>query len=160
MDLILILDVSKKRNMKKLKIILPFILMLVVAGVQAQKQKQYLEENQAPKEILQYVKTHFPSEKIVSIKEEKKISKTEYEVKLFDMTELEFDGNYQIKEIDSKKALPNSVIPASIRTYVTKNYPSSQIMEWKRKSKGQKVELDNDLELYFDHNGAFLRADD
>lgn len=144
--------------MKKIRIILAVMLLIGISSVQAQK--QYLEENQAPKEILQYVKTNFPDQKIVSIKEEKKRTKVEYEVNLFDMTELEFDGKYQIKEIESKSALPNNVVPQSIRDYVSKNYPSNQILEWKRKSKGQKVELDNDLELYFDFDGKFLRADD
>lgn len=144
--------------MKKIQIFMSIIFLIGISNAQAQK--QYLEESQAPKEILNYIKTNFPDQKIVSIKEEKKTTKTEYEVNLFDMTELEFDRNYQIKEIESKTALPNQVVPQAVSDYVTKNYPSNKILEWKRKSKGQKIELDNDLELYFDFDGKFLRADD
>src|SRR5690606_41770820 len=73
--------------------------------------------------------------------------------------DLEFDQNLKVKDIDSKSALPNSLFAKEIRDYISNHFPNAQVMEWKRKANGQKVELNNDVELYFDENGKFIRAD-
>ena len=75
------------------------------------------------------------------------------------MVELEFDGNFSIKKIESKSALPQSVLPEKIVAYIHKNYPNNKILEWKKEKKGQKIELDNDIDVVFDLNGKFLGID-
>lgn len=127
---------------------------------QINAQDRYLKPEEFPEKITSFVKTHFPDQWIVSIEEEKDRRKTEYEVKLGDRTELEFDQNFAIKKMDSKDGLPDAVLPDKIVKYVAENYPGRKIEEWKMKRKYQEVELDNSLELEFDHNGNFLRIDD
>lgn len=138
------------------------MLVLILAGVfsQVNAQDRYLETTEYPKEITSYIETNFPDSEIISIKEEKERHKTEYEVKLRNMEELEFDEQYAIKSIESKSGLPDTVIPQKIRDYVTQNYPNRKIEEWKMKRRGQEIELDNDLELIFDFDGNFVRVDD
>lgn len=138
------------------------ILVLVFAGFfsQIQAQDRYLKAEEYPTEITSFVETHFPDSDIVSIKEEKDRRKTEYEVKLYNMEELEFDQDYSIKSVEAKNELPASVVPQKIRDYVTKNYPNRTIEEWKLKRKGQEVELDNGLEIKFDFDGNFVKLDD
>ena len=125
----------------------------------AYAQEKYLPVSETPRQIASYVKAHFPKSKIISVKEDKEIFKTEYEVKLNTMVELEFDGHFSIKNIESKDALPQSVVPTRIAAYVQKNYPDNKIIEWKKKKKGQKIELDNDIDLVFDLSGKFLGID-
>ncbi len=144
--------------MKTVKLVV--VLVLIGAFSQTQAQDRYLETNEFPSEITTYIETHFPDSDIISIKEEKERRKTEYEVKLRNMEELEFDQDYAIKSVESKSGLPESVVPQKIRDYVTENYPNRTIEEWKKKRKGQEIELDNDLEIKFDHDGNFVRLDD
>lgn len=74
-------------------------------------QEKYLPISQTPEQIISYVKTNFPKSKIVSVKKDKEILNTEYEVRLNTMVGLEFDGNFSIKKIESKTSLPKTVIP-------------------------------------------------
>lgn len=144
--------------MKTVKLILALVLVGTFSQIRAQD--RYLETDEFPSEITSYIDTHFPESDIISIKEEKERRKTEYEVKLRNMEELEFDQDYAIKSVESKSGLPESVVPQLIRDYVTKNYPNRTIKEWKKKRKGQEIELDNDLEIKFDQDGNFIRLDD
>lgn len=143
--------------MKIFNLILVATTLFVFSSVNAQE--KYLPVSEIPGQITAYVKSHFPESKIISVKEDKEILKTEYEVKLNTMVKLEFDGNFSIKNVESKDALPKSIVPEKIAAYVQKNYPGNKILEWKKKKKGQKIELDNDIDLVFDLNGNFLGID-
>lgn len=143
--------------MKILKIFLTAVLVYTFGPLQAQD--YYLRADEFPVEITSFVKEHFPNSDVVSIKREGK-RKIEYEVKLQNREELEFDENFTIKDMESKMGLPDTVIPEKIRTYVAKNYPGKRIEEWKRKRKGQEIELDNGLEILFDFDGNFIKIDD
>ncbi len=144
--------------MKKIfSLILVVTTLLIFSNVNAQE--KYIPVSETPGQIVSYVKAHFPKSKIISVKEDKEILKTEYEVKLDTMVELEFDEQFSIKNIESKDPLPQSVIPKNIAAYVHKNYPDNKILEWKKEKKGQKIELDNDIDLVFDLNGKFLGID-
>jgi hypothetical protein len=133
--------------MKTLKLFIGLTMLFLFANANAYAQ----QEPQAPDQIKSYVKANFSNSKII---------KAEYKIKLNNGTELEFDGNYDIIEIDSRTALPDEVIPQKIRAYISKNYPDNHVTEWKKKSNVQEVELTNDSELIFDLKGNFLRMDD
>lgn len=120
-------------------------------------QERIITENQLPKPIKTYIKKHFPNEKVVKIEKEKKSNYTSYDVDLTSVN-LDFKGN-SIKEIEGNKKLPNSVIPANIRKYVTNRYPNHHIISWKLSSnnKYQEIELNDETELIFDRKGKFIR---
>lgn len=145
--------------MKTVNLIL--VVLLVSASQLMNAQDRYLKIEEYPTQITSYAKEHFPKSDIVSIKEEKDIRKIEYEVKLRNLEELEFDQDYKIKSIESKTELPHSVVPQKILDYVARNHPNQVILEWKRKRNNkQEIELDNDLEIQFDLKGNFIKADD
>jgi hypothetical protein len=143
--------------MKKISLILVAISLFVFSNANAQK--KYLAVSETPGQIISYINAHFPKSEIISVKKDKEVLKTEYKVKLNTMVELEFDGNFSIKKIESKSALPQSVVPEKIVAYIHKNYPNNKILEWKKEKKGQKIELDNDIDVVFDLNGKFLGID-
>ena len=143
--------------MKKISLILVAISLFVFSNANAQK--KYLAVSETPGQIISYINAHFPKSEIISVKKDKEVLKTEYKVKLNTMVELEFDGNFSIKKIESKSALPQSVVPEKIVAYIHKNYPNNKILEWKKEKKGQKIELDNDIDVVFDLNGNFLGID-
>lgn len=143
--------------MKKISLILVAISLFVFSNANAQK--KYLAVSETPGQIISYINAHFPKSEIISVKKDKEVLKTEYKVKLNTMVEIEFDGNFSIKKIESKSALPQSVVPEKIVAYIHKNYPNNKILEWKKEKKGQKIELDNDIDVVFDLNGKFLGID-
>ena len=143
--------------MKKISLILVAISLFVFSNANAQK--KYLAVSETPGQIISYINAHFPKSEIISVKKDKEVLKTEYKVKLNTMVELEFDGNFSIKKIESKSALPQSVVPEKIVAYIHKNYPNNKILERKKEKKGQKIELDNDIDVVFDLNGKFLGID-
>ncbi len=122
-------------------------------------QDRYLSANQYPEPIKTYVAKHFPKLKINSLKEDRERNKIAYELKLSDSTEIKFDKSYQVKEIESHKALPKSVLPLALKKYVTTNYPSHTIVAWEKERSKQKLELKPKVELVFDLKGNFLRID-
>lgn len=143
-----------------MKILKPFFVVVFVLIIgQINAQEYYLKTEEFPAEITSFVKKHFPNSDIISIKKEEK-RKVEYEVKLRNMEELEFDGELNLKSMESKSGLPDSVIPEKIRAYVAKNYPGRKIEEWKKKRKGQEIELVNGPEILFDFDGNFIKTDD
>lgn len=144
--------------MNTMKYFLGLTMMFAFIGLNAQE--RYLTVSEYPNKITSFITSHFSKSEIISIKEEKEIRKTEYEVKLNSMEELEFDEDFTIKKIESKTGLPNSVLSDKVISYVAENYANKKIVEWKRKRKTDEIELDNDLELVFDKEGNFLRVDD
>lgn len=142
--------------MKKLS----FILMLMSAGfmVSCESQK-VLAENEVPSAITAYVTTHFPSAKILqTVKDREGLSKS-YDVILEGNITLEFNKKHAVTSIESRSALPDSVIPEKILSYIKTNYPGRHILQWELDDKRQQVELDNKMELEFTKAGDFLRID-
>lgn len=135
------------------------LLAVFMMPLLALAQEQTVPNADIPQAIQKYIQTHFPNQSIVKAKVEMEGLSKEYEIKLNDRTELEFDGKYQIKKIDGKSALPSTVIPAKISDYVRANYPNNVITDWEIEWNHQEVELDNGLELEFTMNGEFIRID-
>lgn len=79
--------------------------------------------------------------------------KIEYTVTLADGTTIEFNRDGGWKEIEATQEIPESAIPAAIRTYVLKMYKGQKVVKLERDKKGYEVELSNDKELKFDLEG-------
>lgn len=139
--------------MKKLSILLTIFALMTFSTTNAQK--RYLSGNDIPKEIISYVTKNFPDAEIRKVKEEKEPLKTEYEVKLTPKAELEFDGEFNITEIESKSGIPENTLPEKIKTYLSENHQGIKVKEWKFNTGGQKVKLLDGTKLYFDENDDY-----
>lgn len=144
--------------MKKIIFIIALLAMVVIG--QSFAQDRYLAKNEYPGKITSYVKKHFSNSEITSIKEDKEPLKTEYEVKLANLDELEFNQKYEVIKLKSKKGLPNSVISKNIREYVQQHVSGAVITEWKKKMGNQEIELNNGSEILFDAKGNYIRITD
>lgn len=142
--------------MKYLMFMFMFMLSTLMMGCDKEK---IVAESDLPDEIVTYLKEHFSGIEISQVIKDKDGFSKHYEVRLADGTKLEFNRKNEIKEIESSKRLPDSVIPAKILTYVLENYPDNHIVKWELDSKDQQVGLNNGLELEFDLDGNFLRID-
>ncbi len=111
-----------------------------------------------PTEIQAYVDQHFPQQTVIQARLEAD-DQSNYELLLDNFIKLEFNVQKSIVEIDGPVKLPDSVIPASVLSYVSTNYPDQHIVAWELDATKQQVELNNHVELEFDLQGNFIRID-
>jgi hypothetical protein len=106
-----------------------------------------------PAGIAQYVAANYPSATILWAEWDD----DEFEVYLDNGIELYFDrnGNFRGADRDDVPVDPAN-LPASIRDYITQNYPGASIVRAERDESKYEVYLDNGFELYFDLNGNFI----
>lgn len=144
-------------NFKKIKSVI--LLVIFIMPITLFAQDRIIQNSEIPVAIQNYIKTHFPDRTIVKAEIDMEGTKKEYEIKLDNKTELEFNRKYQIKKIDGKSALPASVIPPAINEYVKTHYPNNVITDWEIEWNHQEVKLDNGIELEFNLKGRFIRID-
>ncbi|MCD7973090.1 MAG: PepSY-like domain-containing protein [Candidatus Azobacteroides sp.] len=120
------------------------------------------DESKLPVTAMNFIKTHFPNEKISYIKVDEEYLTTSYDVVFTNGMELEFEKNGEWKEVNTKRAaVPAAIIPSFIQQYVKTHYSNAYIYKIERKRSGDyEVELSNDLELRFNKDGKLIKIDD
>ena len=113
-------------------------------------------------EINTFVETYFSQTGIKRVK----LDGDEYEVKLNDNTEIEFNLNFEWKSIDCEDSqiygmVPTELVPAQITNYVNANFPGKHIDQIEKKHNGNwEIELNNDIEIEFDSNFNVIHIGD
>ncbi len=116
-------------------------------------------EKRLPSATKAFIKKHYPESQIVSIVDD---VDGDFEVRLDNKTELDFDRKGVWFQLDSKKKpFPNSIIeilPTEMIKYISKNYPEQFIKEVEKKSYGYRVTLNkpNNVELCFTGSGILI----
>jgi len=137
----------------------------LVAGLffslSANAQKTTITLTELPAKAQTFLKKHFGTENPTYIIKDKETFSTDYKVQFANKIEVEFDGNGDWEEIDGHhNAIPTSVIPATIASYVKTNFKEAQVTSLDKGRWGYEVNLNNGFELEFDSNGKFIRIDD
>ncbi|MFD2551415.1 PepSY-like domain-containing protein [Bizionia sediminis] len=150
--------------MKTLKLVLFALVATVMScsnddNATSNYNAEMLSDAQIPNAIKTYVTTHFPSNTINSALKETVNNTVSYALSLTDNVNLKFNSGYAVTQIVSRQPLPNTVIPQAILDYVATNYPNNTITDWELDDDHQEVELDNNLELEFTLDGAFIGID-
>ena len=137
------------------------ILALGVIMFQSVEAKdQVIEFSGLPAKSQQIVTSHFDKSKIALIKKDAGFFNSSYDVVFNDGNEIEFNDNGEWKEIDCKySALPQSVVPQAIQTYVSKNYPNIAILKIEKDRGELEVKLANKTELTFNSNYQLIDID-
>ena len=149
---------KKSKNMKKR--ILGAMFALFATGLFFAQDDMPISKKDMPSSVQRNVTRYFGKKNISSIIKDREDGKIIYEVSFDDGTKAEFSSNGSIIEAKNHNGVPASIVPARVQAYVRKYYPQSKIVQWKKKSNKQKIELDNDLDLEFTLKGDFLRIDD
>lgn len=139
----------------KTKIIIAALLLGFVISAKAQKK---IETTELPKPAQEFLQKHFSFTTVEVAKKDAEHGEKGYEVKLKDGTEVEFwkDGSY--REVDGDdKPIPTEFIPASVKDYVSKNYPNEKITHIDYGHKDLDVDLTNDIDLEFTKEGKILK---
>ena len=133
--------------MKKLMILSAILFSLGIFSAKADNDRM-ITVNQLPQKSQEFVKQHFPNEKVAYAKFEREFLDSKYEVVF-------------TKEVDCKySTVPAAIIPQQIATYVKQNYPDASIVKIDRDKRDYEVKLTNRLELTFDLNFNLIEIDD
>lgn len=134
--------------------------LLISGGLNAQK--TIITKDDLPKEAQSFLAKNFTNERVVQAEKDVYGSKTDYEIKLSNGTELEFDEKGDWKEIDGKDkvAIPQDFIPTKITQHITQHFAPHRVSKIEKDRNKYEVELTNGMDLEFSLNGDFLRIDD
>jgi len=114
-----------------------------------------------PLDAQRLIEKHFQKADVSVVIMDREAIFVEYEVRLTDGTQIEFEKDGELKKIDcGTKAVPEALIPETVRQYVTANFPNTLITEWGKDDRRWKAELSNGIELLFDKNYNFTGIDD
>lgn len=144
--------------MNKIKARLIIILGLPFS-INVSAQKTYILKNEMPTEIANYVSQNFQENRIKKIIKTQNNNKKEYEIKLNENIELEFDENFKIKEIESKKGIPRNLLPSKTEDYLRTHYSDTEVIEWELNEEYQRIELKNRIRIQFDLAGNFIKSE-
>lgn len=134
--------------------------MLLSVGA-AYADKYTINRDNLPAQAQEMLTKHFPKAKVAMIKVDRHLlKKTDYDVKLVNGTKIEFNNAGRWTSVDCKtRAVPDALVPKSIRNYVKKNFDGVKITQIERKLKGFEVELEDGIELTFDTLGNFKKME-
>lgn len=148
--------------MKKYIIALMALAMVSIAGYAFDKYT--IDRSELPQAAQDFLTEHFPKAKVGMIKVDKHLlKKTDYDVKLVNGTKIEFNNAGNWTSVDCKNAaVPESIVPKTIRNYVKKNFSDVKIVKIEKTTTKFEVELSDDVELTFDRLGQFksMKMDD
>lgn len=117
--------------------------------------------NELPAAAQTFITTYFDKADIAWAQWERDGVGRDYEVKLTDGTDIEFDENGKLEKIECKpREVPAGIVPAQIITYLKANMPNAFVVEYSIDRRKQEVELNSGVDLVFDLNGRFLYIDD
>lgn len=142
-----------------MKNIIITLLIATAFSYNTNAQDKNIPLNQIPKQITEYLNTHFPNNTVLEATFDDHVKYKKYEIELNNKISLEFSTEFQVTEIKSKDKLPDSVIPAAILTYVKTNYPINTISDWEIDKGNQQIELNNGIDLIFNLKGEFLKVE-
>lgn len=113
-----------------------------------------------PQRAKTLIESQFDRERVVSVTRDHD-RRTEYEVRMADGTELEFDGNGEWTKLSmAQGAVPAALVPEAIANRVASEQPTATIVEIERHGRGFEVELSDQREMLFDASGNVVRIDD
>ena len=155
----------KQMDMKK------FIVFLAAAiagiGVLSGCDEVKINEKRLPETARTFIQKNFPHTTILNAEKEREDGVKQYNVRLADGTEIEFDarGNWESIECEFS-ILPEAALLPTISGYITENYPGSKAYKIDKKYGGYEVEITapsgspqpgSDIELIFNAFGEFVR---
>lgn len=145
--------------MKKLLLTLACVFAVTLTA-SADKDKP-ITESQLPAAARQFIKTHFPKNKIAMAKLESDLLSKEYDVIFTNGDKLEFNSKGNWTEVNCKNsAVPDAIVPTQIKTYVKTNYPEQTIKVIEKKGSNTEIELSNKWEITFNSKYQVIDIDD
>ena len=141
--------------MKKLLILAAAVFALGTSTVSADNDRP-ISVSELPEKAQQFIRQHFPNEKVSFAKMERELFDTTYEVIFTSSSKVEFLKNGDCKY----STVPAAIIPQQIAQYVSQYYPDTSVVQIDRDKRDYEVKLTNGLELTFDLKFNLIDIDD
>ena len=143
--------------MKRMRLLFIALLSMMVTSVAFADDKPIPVEK-LPAAAKTFVDTNFPGKKILYAEKDW----NSYECRLDDGTKIDFTSKGEWKQVDchGMSAVPAVLVPEAIKQYVETNFSNCMITKIDKERHGYDIELSNDLELRFNHQGALIGMDD
>ena len=143
--------------MKRMRLLFIALLSMMVTSVVFADDKPIPVEK-LPAAARTFVDTNFPGKKILYAEKDW----NSYECRLDDGTKIDFTSKGEWKQVDchGMSAVPAVLVPEAIKQYVETNFSNCMITKIDKERHGYDIELSNDLELRFNHQGALIGMDD
>lgn len=144
----------------KMRLICTLLVAFAVGSAEAYAGRP-IEQDNLPATALQFIKQYYPDASISLAKQEGiEFINREYEVVLSNNTRIEFCGNGEWEQIDSREELPMGVVPQEIMSFVASRYPTAKVTDMERGRRYSEVTLNNGTELSFDRDFRLVDIDD
>ena len=143
------------------RMIIAAMASVVVCMSACAEKTQLVKFNELPQKAQTFIETYFNAANISFVKMEKDGLHNDYDVRMTDGTEIDFDHDGSLEQVDcNTKAVPAGIVPEKITTYVAEHFAGAFIVKYEIDRRELKVELNNSLDLEFDKQGNFLRVED
>ena len=127
-------------NVRKLLAFLPILLGVWMLSSCDDEKK--IDFGDLPSEARSFIENYFPSADVLSIVQEKEDGRKEYQVKLSDGTDMEFDEDGEWTNIECYfSPLPTGILPANVITKVEELHPEAYINGVEKELGGYVVEV-------------------
>ena len=147
--------------MKRINLFLAALVCLFVSTTVCHADDMPIPAAQLPAAVKNFVQKNFPGKSIAYAEKDAEFSGTKYEVNLNDGTQIDFDRNGNWDKVDCHmRAVPSALVPATIQKFVASKYSGTVVVKIDKERHGYDVKLSNNLELRFNHQGAFIGYDD
>lgn len=136
--------------MRTRNLIFTAIALFLVVSISTAQSKADL-----PWDVTNYVDKHFSGQNIDKIEIDEGDQDEMYEIKLSDGTELDFDANGEIVEIDSKNGFSADALPMAIAQKVKDKHGMAKIVDFEKENDGYEIEFEDGTEVDFDTAGNY-----
>lgn len=116
---------------------------------------------QLPDAAKTFITSNFKGIKILFASMDDDLIRPDYEVRLADGTEIDFDNDGRLEKVEMKSgAVPSGIVPVQVKDYVKANYQDVLIREYEIGLRHYEVKLSNGLELKFNKSFQLIGIDD
>lgn len=131
-----------------------------ILGVAKADDDKPITVNELPKKAQEFITKFFPQKEISFAKMEKDLWEKKYDVVFTNGEKIEFDKNGDWEEINCKfTVVPDTIIPKPIKEILTKQYSRAKVLKIEKDKNSYEIQLDNKLEIKFNHNFQIIDID-
>lgn len=134
-----------------------FILSLNVSAIEDKP----IQVTEMPKAAQLFIKNYFVNQPVAMATVEQEFMGKSYDVVFTNGDKVEFDKKGKWTNVDCRHSeVPQTVVPATIRQYISKNYPEVKVLQIELTDrKGYDVNLSNGVEVEFDRRFNVVEID-
>ena len=133
---------------------------ICAVSIMASCREKPVSFDQLPGAAQSFISTYYTDQTVTVATKDDDLIRPDYDVRLSNGTELEFDYAGELKKVSSREGVLEELIPDGIRKYVAAHYPKAGYREYEVGKRTYEVKLTNGMELKFNTNFILIEIDD